>query len=59
MFDEFDSCLRGQAIGLGVEWPSKKTAHFFSKPWELRRQAKLLWRQQAAVNELGKEDIAC
>ena len=59
MIDEFDSCLRGQANGLGMEWPLKKTAHIFSKLWERRRRAKLLWRQQAAVSELGKEAIAC
>ena len=59
MIDECDSCLRGEANGLGMEWPFKKSAQIFNKLWERRRRAKLLWRRQAAVKELGKEDIAC
>jgi hypothetical protein len=60
LIDRFDSCLRGEANGLGMEWPFEKTAQIFSKLWERRRQAELLlWRRQAAVKELGKEDIAC
>jgi hypothetical protein len=59
MFDEFDSCLCSQANGLGMEWPFKTMAQFFSKLWERRRQAKLLWSRQAAADGLGKEDIAC
>jgi hypothetical protein len=31
MFDEFDSCLRSQANGLGIEWPFKNMAQIFSK----------------------------
>jgi hypothetical protein len=34
MFDEFDSFLRGQANGLGMEWPFDNMAQVFSKLWE-------------------------